>query len=104
MTQFRQGDVFIVKREKPIPKTVTKVPKDGGDVILAYGEVTGHAHRIAGSTAVLLQTKDGSRILQVTKDTVLTHEEHAQIELVEGTYDIIQQREYRPEGSINVAD
>jgi hypothetical protein len=44
--QFRQGDV-LVQRVTSIPEGDTAVARDNGRVVLAYGEVTGHAHAIA---------------------------------------------------------
>lgn len=40
---YRQGDVLI-ERVDSFPANLTKVARDGDRVILAYGEVTGHAH------------------------------------------------------------
>jgi hypothetical protein len=49
-TLVRQGDVPIVATT--IPAGAVPVKRDGGRVILAYGEVTGHAHAIHGAGAV----------------------------------------------------
>lgn len=43
---FRQGDVALV-RIGTLPANLTAVPLDRGRIVLAYGEVTGHAHAIA---------------------------------------------------------
>jgi hypothetical protein len=43
--QYRQGDVLIERIAK-MPTSTTPVARDAGRVILAYGEVTGHAHAI----------------------------------------------------------
>ena len=45
MRQARQGDVFL-QRVAVMPSGATEIKPDGGDVVLAYGEVTGHKHRI----------------------------------------------------------
>ena len=42
---FRQGDVLIVTVSR-LPKLLEPVAREGGHVILAHGEVTGHAHAI----------------------------------------------------------
>ena len=42
----RQGDVLALGVEA-IPEDAKPVTRDRGRVILAYGEVTGHAHAIA---------------------------------------------------------
>ena len=43
---IRQGDVLILPVDK-LPDGCTEVPNDKGRIVLAYGEVTGHAHAIA---------------------------------------------------------
>lgn len=43
---IRQGDVALVLVTK-LPEGCTEVPNDRGRIVLAYGEVTGHAHAIA---------------------------------------------------------
>ena len=42
---YRQGDVLIVPITS-IPKTVEPIAREQGRIILAHGEVTGHAHAI----------------------------------------------------------
>ena len=96
---FRQGDVLVVP--------VDYVPKDAslqkGEVILAHGEVTGHAHRIRHKFARVLE-KDGRRYLRLPKEAVLEHEEHEHLTIPKGEYEVIIQREYSPEAIRNVAD
>jgi hypothetical protein len=113
----RQGDVFIQRVEDTV-KVGTKVKRDGGRVVLAYGEVTGHAHAIAAKGAELFElaedrSKDGdsawaraARILKVSAKTgvELRHEEHGSIHLPAGTYRVVRQREYSPEEFRMVAD
>lgn len=43
---IRQGDVLLVP-VAALPAGCTEVPQHGGRIVLAYGEVTGHAHAIA---------------------------------------------------------
>lgn len=43
---LRQGDVLLTP-VKSLPQGCTEVPLDKGRIVLAYGEVTGHAHAIA---------------------------------------------------------
>ena len=113
----RQGDVLIVRVDGDV-QTGKPVPRDGGRVVLAYGEVTGHAHAIADRRAELFElvedhTKDGddvwaraARILKVHGNAAvqLRHEEHATIELPPGNYRITRQREYAPGELRMVAD
>lgn len=103
----RQGDVLIVRADR-IPSEAKPKPRDGGRVILAYGEVTGHAHAIddspASPRAALLDAPSGETYLRVDALSQLVHEEHATIELEPGSYRVIRQREYSPEAIRNVAD
>lgn len=106
-TQFRQGDVFIEQVRKQNEDKLTKISPDNKRVILAYGEVTGHAHAIDFNDAVLFEVPGSSpprRMLKVVKDTELRHEEHGTIQLPVGWFEIKLQREYTPEAIINVAD
>lgn len=49
---FRQGDVLI-RPVTSIPDGLKRVPLDNGRMILAYGEVTGHAHAVIGDVEFL---------------------------------------------------
>lgn len=99
---FRQGDVLIMAtKEKPKGK---EIMRDKGRIVLAYGEVTGHAHAILEKEAVLWDNGNGVRILAAAEPLKLVHEEHATIEIPPGNYRVIQQREYSPEAIRNVAD
>jgi hypothetical protein len=93
--QVRQGDVLLVPVEE-IPATARPVGRDAGRVVLAYGEVTGHAHAIRAAGARQLEA-DGRRYLAVADHAVtLEHEEHGPIVVAPGTYRIVIQREYVP--------
>ncbi len=104
MTIYRHGDVIIRHINTDIPEQAEswRDPKDGR-MILAYGEVTGHAHAVVGD-ADLLEIP-----AEVTERTIsgvekwlevhaggakVVHEEHATIELPPGRYAIFRQREY----------
>jgi hypothetical protein len=103
-TMYRQGDVLI-KEVAKMPTAVKQVDwAKEGRVILAYGEVTGHAHALGLSFASMFATEAGQRFLKVKEGAELTHEEHATIKPVPGVYEVIQQREYTPEAIRNVAD
>lgn len=112
-TQFRQGDVLLVKVDEQVDKAkACLVARDSGRVVLAYGEVTGHAHAIFSPDVELfeetlpesrlqqdareLQNVLGNRWLVVTKPAELVHEEHGTIALDPGTYKVIRQKEYDP--------
>lgn len=106
MKIFRQGDV-MVRQVSKLPKGATEV-QTKGRIVLAHGEVTGHAHAIAEGEAREFTMADAAgavrRFLQVASEATVKHEEHASIPLPPGVYEIVQQREYHPEELRNVAD
>ena len=104
MKLYRHGDVIIRELDATIPDTAQswRDPQDGR-MILAYGEVTGHAHAVSGdadlleipSETVEQTITDIEKYLLVgDKGAVVTHEEHATITLPPGRYAIVRQREY----------
>jgi hypothetical protein len=101
---YRQGDVLVVAVDK-IPRRAKPVGRDRGRVVLAYGEATGHAHAIADPGAALLQHED-EQYLRVTaaRGVGLTHEEHDTLDVPQGDYRVVRQREYTPEATRFVAD
>ena len=109
MEMFRQGDVLLVKVDK-IPKGAKDVTPDDR-IVLAYGEVTGHAHAIyepQTKNKPLGKAKifdfETERFLRVMEQTALKHEEHTEIPLPAGDYKVIRQKEYSPERDRLVAD
>lgn len=123
MKIIRQGDVCLVKVSK-LPEGCTEVPHVNGAIVLAFGEVTGHAHKIAdwqdaarmkdagrqarnvlhATRARLLQSPNGTRFLEVTKPVTLKHEEHTAHEIPAGIYELPQQMEHSAERMRRVAD
>jgi hypothetical protein len=101
---FRQGDVLIIP-VKSIPKTALAVERNG-DVVLAYGEVTGHAHAIKSERAALFSDPKLAAIFMcVTDDPVaLEHEEHGTVTIPPGGYEVRRQKEYTPSEIRQVAD
>ena len=89
---YRHGDVLIQKvSEKPTGS------RKLNHVILAHGEVTGHSHRIKTKSSARLYETPDDLFLEVTSETAeVVHEEHATIELPQGTYRVWRQREYSP--------
>ena len=103
---YRQGDVFIVP-VKSLPKHLETIDRENGRVILAHGEVTGHAHAIREKSVVMFRDPKLAKVfLQVTGDATvaLEHDEHNTIAIPPGNYRVIRQREYSPEAIRNVAD
>ncbi|MGH7487877.1 MAG: hypothetical protein ACREMY_20095 [bacterium] len=95
-TQYRQGDVFLVRMETLKLQRATPVARDAGRIILARGEATGHAHAISSAEAELLELENGERYLRADAACELVHEEHGAITLEPGLYRVIRQREYGP--------
>lgn len=64
--------------------------------VLAEGEVTGHAHRLATMDGVERYEMDGKRYLVVTADggVSITHEEHGQGVIEPGIYEERIDREF----------
>jgi len=93
-TQYRQGDVLLVKVDPAGVEKTRLVPREGGRIILAYGEVTGHAHAIDAALAELFEAGDRGLYLKIDAACRLTHEEHAAIDLDKGLYRVVRQREY----------
>jgi hypothetical protein len=67
---YRQGDI-MVKPVNRIPQGLKAVPLDKGRVILAYGEVTGHAHAIVDRVELLASdvAEIEQRFLRVEAET-----------------------------------
>ena len=91
------GDV-ILYCESAGPKGFEKMPKVKDDC-LAYGEATGHMHKIIGNPEdfdLRECPKTKVRHLKVVRPVMLKHQEHRPIELNPGQYRIGIQREYDP--------
>ena len=89
--QIRHGDVQITKVDA-LPKDAKKLSRNE----LAYGEVTGHAHRV--DIGDIFETKEGKLYLSVEKLTKVSHEEHKTLTVQPGVYRIGIKRQYNPEG------
>lgn len=106
--------------------------REDGRIILAHGEVTGHAHEVLDVEAAdvdleipaadFFEEPDGRRILLVNRPCELRHQEHGPIALDPsnpqqyrqgdvmlnpigpGAWEVVRQREYAPDAIRNVAD
>lgn len=121
----RQGDVALI-RVNDLPANLTERKRDGGRVVLAYGEVTGHAHAITKKgvmqfdaenavdaakkllasvgLTVEVTEQNAPTFIEVPSDASIVHEEHGTIDLPAGKYVKLQQREYSPVEIRTVAD
>lgn len=99
---YRQGDVLLIKVDA-LPMGATKEKNTDDSIVLAYGETTGHAHRLKAAGVFAYQWQ-GDRLIEVKETSALTHEEHSAITLVPGVYKVVHQREYTPERINRVVD
>ena len=125
--QIRQGDVLLLQ-VVALPSQCTVLPVEGNRLLLAFGEMTGHAHAIydhcadapitaenasdlataaiarAQAKARLWNSPNGDRYLEVTATVTLQHEEHTQHQIPPGIYHLPRQVEYTPAGTFDVED
>lgn len=99
---IRQGDVCLIPIAS-LPDGV-KAVESKGRVVLAYGEVTGHAHAIYEPAKVRLWDAGAERFLQVLERCELRHEEHSPAVIEPGIYHLPQQVEYTPAELVRVTD
>ncbi len=97
---FRQGDVLIME--------IPQMPPNAAEVhdevlVLAEGELTGHAHRVRLRNGTRGFRRGAHLFLKSDRAFRVDHEEHKPIDLPPGNYKIINQRVYLY-GSIRVAD
>ncbi len=91
---IRQGDVLIIPVDA-IPAGVSKVEAEGGRLILARGEATGHHHSLALSNRVTLfrdDTSGGRLYVQADTPVSLEHQEHTALTIAPGRYEVRIQR------------
>jgi hypothetical protein len=110
---FRQGDVAIGEPMDAVPDGAKLVPLEGGRIILAHGEVTGHSHAVVAAEPPVqdineefarLYELEGRRYLHALKPVTIVHEEHEKIDVPASIREITIQREWTPEAIRNVAD
>jgi hypothetical protein len=90
--QYRQGDIWI-ESAKFSPKGQTKRIETG---IVAYGELTGHSHKIVSPHVELLVDEAGKIWARSSVPFKMEHDEHGPIDFPAGEYCISRQREYDP--------
>ena len=105
MRQYRQGDVLLCAVDE-IPPAAIPVPSEGDRVIVALGELTGHAHAFAADTVRLFrEAGTGRSFFEIGEaGAALVHEEHDPIHVSEGRYELRRRREYTPGQPRYVAD
>jgi hypothetical protein len=103
MEAYRQGDVSIIAVSNPLAPKGRRIKEP----VLARGELSGHAHRIVQGKVQLYQLATGLLYLRVLSEFAkLYHEEHEDIVLPRGDYEVRRQREFDwvGMGVRNVAD
>jgi hypothetical protein len=100
--QARQGDIFVEQIQQ-LPEPLVSAPASlySGDPVhvLAEGEATGHAHRIAAGPGIeWFIGGPGSTVgwLRLARHALLEHDEHAPLPLSAGCYRVVRQRRYDP--------
>ena len=91
---FRHGDLLI-RKVSSIPKTAILSSTN----IIAYGEATGHHHKLqakAGQAQVLVNKSQETQAFSVKNDTKLVHEEHKTDTIPKGYYKVEFEKEYEP--------
>lgn len=132
LKHYRQGDVLIIALTAAALANakMKAAPREGGRVVLAHGETTGHAHAISEAGVELMVMDDRAEMgrvarelleslgykneirdeevvgfLELTANVQVVHEEHATIPLEQGeTFLVVRQRQYTPEAIEQVAD
>ncbi|MCH8054742.1 MAG: hypothetical protein IH857_01125 [Deltaproteobacteria bacterium] len=98
MKVFRQGDVSIIAVEG-LPRKTKRVK---GEPVLARGEVTGHTHRMVEGRVRLYQLAGLLYLKVLSEFARLYHEEHEDVVLPRGDYQIRQQREFDWSSTVRV--
>ena len=102
-TTFRQGDVALVfSQVDTVPAGAREIKPEARGIVLAHGEVTGHAHRInvprKERGKVRYWDAGAECYLQVLERVTLEHEEHSAIVLDKGVYrQAFQVEDFGPE-------
>jgi len=107
MEIYRQGDVLLIPVDNIPDGTRTVARDDRGRLVLAEGEVTGHAHAIVDEAAELVTADEAAELYLLVHGTdpvALLHEEHATVQVPPGKYERRILREYAPEEIRQVAD
>lgn len=92
--QLRHGDIFLVRVDR-LPVGVRQVPRTEDSIVLAYGEATGHAHRLTGDVLEYVHEGTGRRYVSASSPAPLRHEEHGFLPVLPAVYEVRQQRTYQ---------
>ena len=110
---FAQGDLLIERVADIEPSGTIVAPDATGALVLADGELTGHRHAIFDRVTMF---RDGTLAREIpaglyvghvkveSGSALIQHQEHAPINLGEGTYRVRRQRELEPKDAVLVSD
>tara|TARA_Y100001949_G_scaffold68583_1_gene58139 strand:- start:200 stop:526 length:327 start_codon:yes stop_codon:yes gene_type:complete len=94
---IRHGDVIITRITAEEYENLHFPHKS--DTVIAYGEATGHHHKLqakAGQAQVLVNKSQETQAFSVKNDTKLVHEEHKTVTIPKGYYKVEFEKEYEP--------
>jgi hypothetical protein len=92
---YRHGDVPF----HPIEELKGKKIKHNGEHILAWGDKTGHNHKIIvedPTTLDIYQVSENTWCLDLRSNATVTHPEHKTLEIIPGRYFVGREREVDP--------
>jgi hypothetical protein len=110
---FAQGDLLLERVGDVAPSGTVKENAEGAAMVLLEGEKTGHCHTIRERVTMFRDDQLAGDIpaglyvghVQVSSAYArVTHEEHAPITLLRGTYRVRRQRELGPQDARILAD
>jgi hypothetical protein len=105
---FRQGDVFVFRKDKVNDPDLEKRSVAETIPTLALGEATGHHHSLLdpmAATCFAEKPKALARVIKTNKAVGLGHQEHETIPLpADQTFVTYRQMEYTPAALVNVRD
>jgi hypothetical protein len=87
---YRHGDVLLKKIDK-LPEGLKKL-KDRK--VIKYGEATNHSHRFSDGDYQFYEADNKRLFLQVFTPSPLIHEEHEEIIIDPGMYEIEEEQEF----------
>ena len=94
--QARQGDLWFRPKAPP----TNRKPNPMKSLVLAHGEVTGHAHQITSPSISEMDSyvdESGDIFIKSDQPIVVDHDEHGTVTLDPGEwYCMSRQREYDP--------
>jgi hypothetical protein len=103
---FRQGEILIFKLPRKNPSFscygLNVVPNN----VIREGEKTGHEHKVEGAGQLSLFSNKEDGVIEVGKEgATITHPEHGDVKLDEGSYVVKTQKEAKGKyGSQGVKD